>query len=303
MYNTIHGITHITGTNTDIPNCTIPNNKSVNAGGNQTTSQGNGSHKHIKWFERLVNDSANYSVFAVQQHINDMFNVYWMLEVQPELDDSSQILKHFHHIAKNGHIGTLVNIENTLAGGQLSQSNSNLASITPQNDIESNYIDFYNVYIHYKDSTYSVADSIMLKTLVEGCPVRDGMAVRKARTLYSMIYRDFTLYPDNCIDNNSTKMSTNLNNEKTKPANLSLDVYPNPSTNSFIIDINFVAEKPTKIFLYNAIGTAIKEIINGFVQSQLITVDVKDLPTGNYFIRIETDKQVYIKKIIILKQE
>jgi len=53
-----------------------------------------------------------------------------LLEVQPNLKDSSQILKHFHHIAKNGHIGALVNIETALASGQLSQGTSNLASVT-----------------------------------------------------------------------------------------------------------------------------------------------------------------------------
>ena len=185
-----------------------------------------------------------------------MFGIYWMLEVRPELDDSSQILKHFHHIAKNGHIGTLVNIENTLAGGQLSLSNSNLASITPQNDIESNYIDFYKVYIHYKDSTFSVADSIKLKTLVDGCPVRDGMAVHKARTLYSRIYKDFTIYPDNCIDNNSYKKVTDVNKEKTIPSNLSLDVYPNPNNSTFTISLigNNSTCETAEVSIYNIIG-------------------------------------------------
>jgi len=138
-----------------------------------------------------------------------------------------------------------------------------------------------------------------------------GAAVFNNTTLYSYPYPTYPYTTDayiarfqDLVNPGSYKSlviqtSTSQNFEN----NDAVSVYPNPSTNSFIIDINFVAEKPTKIFLYNAIGTAIKEIINGFVQSQLITVDVKDLPTGNYFIRIETDKQVYIKKIIILKQE
>jgi len=226
-----------------------------------------------------------------------------LLEVQPNLKDSSQILKHFHIISKNGHIGALVNIETALAGGQLTQSNSNLSNITPQNNIESNYIDFYRVYIHYKDSTFTIADSIMLKTLAEGCPVRDGMAVHKARTLYSRIYKDFTIYPDNCIDNNSYKKVTDVNKEKTNPSKLSLDVYPNPNNSTFTISLignNSICET-AEVSIYNIIGNKMS-VFNLGLRNNSAIFDA-GLNNGIYFISVKDENgNVYkSEKIIVIK--
>ncbi|MDD3875083.1 MAG: T9SS type A sorting domain-containing protein [Bacteroidales bacterium] len=305
MYKTIpmQGITHITPPNTNTTNCDVPQYKSANTSGNLLTSTGMGLNSQISWLERLVKDSVNYTVFPVQQHINDMFRVYRILEMQPALKDNSVILKNFYNTAHNGNIGALVNAENNLANGHLSQSISTLASVTPQNDIESNYIDFYNVYIHYRDSTFTVADSIILKALVDGCPARDGLAVHKARTLYSMIYRDYTLYSDICIDNNSAKMLSDAHTEKSNPANLSLQVFPNPNTGIFTISLfgsNSISESAV-VSIYNILGNKMNEF-NLQLRDNMGNFDA-GLNNGIYFISVKDSKgNIYnSEKIIVIK--
>ena len=248
------------------------------------------------------NDSVNFAVFPIEQHINDMFRIYKMVEVQPELKDSSAILKHFYNTSKNGQIGAIVKIENALAKGHLNQATSFINSVNPQNNIESNYLDFYRIYVHYRDSSYTVADSILLKTLVEGCPVRDGMAVRKARTLYSMIYRDYTLYSDICIDNNTNKMTSKTNKEKTDTKNLLLEVYPNPNNGTFTISLSGNSTfESVVVTIYNAIGNKMS-VFNLELQNNSATFDTK-LSNGIYFISVKDEAgNVYnSERIIVIK--
>lgn len=171
-----------------------------------------------------------------------------------------------------------------------------------QNNIESNYLDFYTVYKHYKDSSYTVADSIILKSLVDGCPVRDGMAVHKARTLYSMIYRDYTLHPDFCIDNNN-KMASNTNKEKTDFNKLSLDVYPNPNNGTFTISLvgNNSTSESAEVSIYNILGNKMS-VINLELQNNSAIIGA-GLDNGIYFISVKDEAGNLYKteKIIVIK--
>ena len=230
-----------------------------------------------------------------------MFGIYWMLEVQPELDDSSQILKHFHHIAKNGHIGTLINIENALANGQLTSTSSSLASLTPQNDIESNYIDFYKIYIHYRDSTYSVADSIKLKTLVDGCPVRDGMVIQQARALYSLIYRDFTIHFDDCPQSATAKSAKQNNTPLINVTNRSFNLYPNPNNGNMILDYNLGKDEKGELAIYDISGKMLASYILSSEQKTL-TISKTALNSGVYYYSIIVNNVILeTRKLVILK--
>jgi len=224
-----------------------------------------------------------------------------MLEVQPELEDSSLILKHFFNTSHNGHIGALINAEHNPGGGQLSQPNSNLSSITPQNEIESNLIDFYNVYIHYKDSTFTVADSIMLKTLVEGCPIRDGMAVNKARTLYSMLYRDFTIHFDDCPQSATAKSAKQNNTPLINATDRSFNLYPNPNNGNMILNYNLEKDEIGEMVIYDISG---KMLVSYTLSSEQKTFAISKtaLNSGVYYYSIIVNNVILeTRKLVILK--
>ncbi len=280
--------------------CNPPNSKILDPGNGQADVN---NVSQVDRLERMVVDSMHHTIFAEQQHINDLFMVYRRLEFQPGLKDSSSVLNSFYSAAHNGNIGILANIENAIADGNLSQAISYLNSITPQNNIESNYIDLYRIFIHYKDSTYTSTDSIILRSLAEGCPVRDGMAVRKARTLYSMLYKDYTLLTDLCIDPNVHKKHTDVAKENYKPDELNMEVYPNPNNGTFTISLygNKSAGGSAEIKINDMLGNQIGKVLLEF-RNNIATFDTK-LTNGIYFISvIDAEGNVYDpKKIVVIK--
>lgn len=74
---------------------------------------------------------------------------------------------------------------------------------------------------------------------------------------------------------------------------LKLEIYPNPASNSLTIQTT-TANSDLKI--YNQLGQCMKELK---IQNNLSTIDISDLPNGQYLIQIVTDKQLSTKKITI----
>ena len=158
------------------------------------------------------------------------------------------------------------------------------------------------MYIHYKDSTFTVADSIMLKTLVEGCPVRDGMVVQQASALYSLIYRDFTFHFDDCVDNSFKNSENEMIVSDLNVEDSDFKIYPNPSTGDIFIKYTGKSENiNAEICIFDVSGRVMyKNKINIFSVSKINT----QLNNGTYFITIKPDNKAitnYYDKIIIIK--
>ncbi len=130
--------------------------------------------------------------------------------------------------------------------------------------------------------TYSQSDSVMLKTLAMGCPVRDGLIVHHARMLYSKIYRDFTNYPNDCIDSNS---KSKMKQTKKTLVNNGLSLFPNPTTGSFTINVIGETGNNVIVIISDITGKLIssdKVILN----DNTAIID-KGLKNGMYFITVK----------------
>ena len=235
----------------------------------------------IHKLELMAEDSVKYSYFETEQHIGDRFKVYQMLCLQPSLKDNSPIQQRFYNTASSGTVGAIAKAAIALSTGQLQNATAALNAIVPQNTIEVNYKNYYSVYLHYRMKTYSQSDSVTLKTLAMGCPVRDGLIVHHARILYSKIYRDFTNYPNDCIDANSK--SKTKQNKKPMVSN-GLSLFPNPTTGSFMI--NIIGETT------NNVEVDISDIMGKLISSEKIILNAntaiidKGLPDGVYIISV-----------------
>lgn len=73
-----------------------------------------------------------------------------------------------------------------------------------------------------------------------------------------------------------------------------INVYPNPVKDLLTIDCNTVFS-PKEFVLYNSIG---EMIISGSNISNLVHVNMKDLPDGIYFLQLKNDKMVITKKVV-----
>ena len=81
-----------------------------------------------------------------------------------------------------------------------------------------------------------------------------------------------------------------------------INVYPNPARNNLNIDIVSGIAGNASVSLINANGQSILEkeirVTSGYTHTVL---DASSLPGGIYFVRITTDKEVTVRKIVIQK--
>ncbi len=80
-----------------------------------------------------------------------------------------------------------------------------------------------------------------------------------------------------------------------------LNVYPNPTNNSIIL--NFANETPTEIIditIYSIDGSLVKSLSSVQTKEKL-TIDLSDLESGQYFIKINSNSSVITKKITLIK--
>ena len=206
-----------------------------------------------------------------------------MLNLQPDLKDSSTILLNFYNGQQSHNIKKLAQIENGLAQGNLHQAQALLSTITADNTIENHYKNYYTAYVHFKQRACTAADSLALWQLVTGCAAKDGEIVYQARSLYSMLYRDYTPRIDVCVDSitqtlKKAQLTTvvNTNNKQT------FTVYPNPSIGEVWLKFERVPDNKVEINVYS---------IEGILVHSEKTADTKinhNFSNGIYFIHVKT---------------
>jgi hypothetical protein len=79
-----------------------------------------------------------------------------------------------------------------------------------------------------------------------------------------------------------------------------INVYPNPARDYFTVDLSASNGNDTKIQLLDILGKSVGSLLPADHRKQ-VKVPVENLPEGIYFIRIETDKGMISKEIVIRK--
>jgi PKD repeat protein len=87
--------------------------------------------------------------------------------------------------------------------------------------------------------------------------------------------------------------------EDSKLTSENVAMYPNPTNGELTIKVEFFRSEMANIEIIDMIGKTVVEVENGTVSPGYIkTVDVSSLTGGVYFVRIKTDNQNIIKKLI-----
>lgn len=92
-----------------------------------------------------------------------------------------------------------------------------------------------------------------------------------------------------CMDTLCTNISPNTINEYL--SNNTISIFPNPSTDK----ISITNPPNSTIEVLNTNGLIVKSI---FSNNKTTSVDLKDLSSGVYIVRVKTDKEIATKKII-----
>ncbi|OFY96846.1 MAG: hypothetical protein A3K10_08700 [Bacteroidetes bacterium RIFCSPLOWO2_12_FULL_31_6] len=205
-----------------------------------------------------------------------------MLNLQPDLKDSSTILRNFYNGLQTHNIKKLAQVENGLAQGNLHQAQALLSTITADNAVETHYKNYYTAYVHFKQGACTTADSLALWQLVIGCASRDGEIVYQARSLYSMLYRDYTPRIDHCVDSTNRTFKKSLSTVVNTNNKQAFTVYPNPSMGEIWLKFERVPDNKIEINVYS---------IEGILVHSEKTADTKinhNFSNGIYFIHVKT---------------
>ncbi|MFI5219670.1 MAG: T9SS type A sorting domain-containing protein [Bacteroidia bacterium] len=83
-----------------------------------------------------------------------------------------------------------------------------------------------------------------------------------------------------------------------------IQISPNPSTDYITIQYNVTSAKETTVEVFNIYGQVVKPLTSkGGLQNtgkQEITIDIKNLPAGIYFVKMKVDGKEEVKKVVKL---
>ena len=128
---------------------------------------------------------------------------------------------------------------------------------------------------------------ILINNRLVDAPTSDTWYMLSAQDSNQCISReDIWVYVDSCVNG--------INN----PILSSISIYPNPSTGLFTVEFKRVKENNSNISIVNSIGNVVfsEELIIGEFSKQ---IDLSNFSKGIYFLELQTEREVYKKKIIL----
>ena len=92
-------------------------------------------------------------------------------------------------------------------------------------------------------------------------------------------------------------------NEPDIPSSLSMEIYPVPATSSATVEINLAEQSRLTVRVIDILGRQVISLSNvdGEAGTQRIKMDTSLLPSGSYFVTIETENSRLTRRLVILR--
>jgi len=81
-----------------------------------------------------------------------------------------------------------------------------------------------------------------------------------------------------------------------------IKVYPNPACSQLNIDVSGMDKVPESIEIINSLGISGIRYINTNIDTDIITLSIKDLPSGIYFLRITFSNNELDRRILVIRK-
>ncbi len=100
-----------------------------------------------------------------------------------------------------------------------------------------------------------------------------------------------TVYVDGCVGIDNPTQS------------LAFQVYPNPMTNSTVVNFNLDNSKNVKISLFNNLGMEVMKITESYMNAgnHNINLNLAEFENGIYFIRVQAGEKILTEKVTLVK--
>lgn len=277
------------------PSCRI----SSGGGGGTGRMAGSGNDSNIvALLEQTTNDSIIFNEASTDAEFINQNTVYRTLKANSNLQSVSSTLNNFFTNSQNSSVKKLYDLENDIVNANHSNAISKLNAFTPSNNVETNYKNYYGIYLKTKDSTYSSSDSLDLANLASSCPYTSGSVVHQARSLYNILYNTYKVFYDNCGDLASRKINKDRNDIQVM---LKTQLYPNPNNGNYTVRFDKILEKQNvEISIFDMTGKLILRE-SKFISGNEINMS-NILLNGAYTLKVKLPDGTYdLHKIIINK--
>ena len=96
------------------------------------------------------------------------------------------------------------------------------------------------------------------------------------------------------------KIQLNISSTETPAAEL-LEIYPNPASAITVIPVQSSAKTRGSVLIYNSLGQMVYAVFEGEIPSGNTNyfLDAAVLPSGAYFVKLQTGGQVRVKKLVV----
>lgn len=287
QYSFSNGLTNVaTGNGVS---CTVPSGLMTNNNDPESEDQVEASSKSanlqpeetgIQWLEKQVNGEFNYFSFREEQKQMARHDVYRILRLDPTLQTGSEILSAFFKETETTNMAALADVENLLASNQLKEAKTLLNRISFGNSVDENYMNFYHLYINSKTDAFTQKDSLQLFQLANGCAIREGKIVYKARALYGLRYNEYKIYNDNCAQEDPVLKDVIESN---------ISVYPNPNNGTFKIQLHG-----------NTVENISLEVTVMDLQGKIVNVSELKAEKDHVMLNLKLSKGIYV---VLVKDE
>lgn len=201
---------------------------------------------------------------------------------------------------KNSSHGKFMQVENKLLSGDLAGANALNAAITCTNAVEQNYKDYYSLFYKFQMNAFTSADDVLLTSLVNLCPSKDGAVVYQARALRRFVTGGIHHYTNDCsaLFASREAATTNLSNGFI-PNLWTVGIYPNPSNGNFSI-VSKTEKENLQLTIYDVSG---KQLLNSTcITENFVFLMETNLNSGVYFVTIKNaQNETVTKKLVVTK--
>ena len=110
-------------------------------------------------------------------------------------------------------------------------------------------------------------------------------------------FRNISGYGDQLYLDNINVMNANGVND----ADISslVNIFPNPGSGEFFVNMHFISEEHAGIYVYDVLGREITRIEKNKVKDESLKLDLSNEEAGIYFVEVVTDRGSTVKKIVL----
>jgi len=175
-----------------------------------------------------------------------------------------------------------------------------LGNLIPQNQLETNAVQFYTVYANFLNNTLTLSgsDSVVLLQIAHQHPANGGYLVYKARDLLGIYIFDSITLP---VTPSASQMKQSLITEYPITQIPEIRIYPNPSRELIYIETSGITgNNPAYVELFSATGIRVKSV--HLSNNGITSISTDQLHSGVYYYRvIFNNSRVKTGKLVVQK--